>query len=103
MAEVIITSANFKKEVLDSDIPVLVDFWASWCGPCRMLSPVLSEIAAENEGVVKVGKLNVDDEPELANMYMISSIPAVKLFKNGEVVKTSIGFRPKEEIEGMFK
>lgn len=103
MAEVKITKNNFEQEVLGSNIPVLVDFWATWCGPCRMLSPVIEEIAEENDGVVKVGKVNVDEEPELAAKFGIASIPTVLLFKNGKVVNSSIGFRPKAQIEAMFK
>ncbi len=103
MAEVKITKSNFEQEVLGSNIPVLVDFWATWCGPCRMLSPVIEEIAEENDGVVKVGKVNVDEEPELAAKFGIASIPTVLLFKNGKVVNSSIGFRPKAQIEAMFK
>ena len=103
MAEVKITKSNFEQEVLGSNIPVLVDFWATWCGPCRMLSPVIEEIAEENDGVVKVGKVNVDEEPELAAEFGIASIPTVLLFKNGKVVRSSVGFRPKAQIEAMFK
>ena|SRR5699024_848533 len=103
MAEVKITKNNFEQEVLGSNIPVLVDFWATWCGPCRMLSPVIEEIAEENDGVVKVGKVNVDEEPELAAKFGIASIPTVLLFKNGKVVSSSVGFRPKAQIEAMFK
>lgn len=103
MAEVKITKSNFEQEVLGSNIPVLVDFWATWCGPCRMLSPVIEEIAEENDGVVKVGKVNVDEEPELAAKFGIASIPTVLLFKNGKVVNSSVGFRPKAQIEAMFK
>ena len=98
MAEIKITVDNFEEEVLGSQIPVLVDFWASWCGPCRMLSPVVAEIAEELEGKVKVGKVNVDEEGELAARFGISSIPTVMVFKNGEVTNTSVGFCPKEEL-----
>lgn len=102
MAEIIITAQNFEQEVLKSDKPVLVDFWASWCGPCRMLAPVIEEIAQEYAEVIKVGKVNVDEEPELAGKYAISSIPTVILFENGKVEKTSLGFVPKQEILDMF-
>ena len=102
MAEVVLTKDNFKNEVLESDIPVLVDFWATWCGPCRMLSPIIEEIAEEYEGSVKVGKVNVDDEPELAAQYGIESIPTVMYFRNGEVSDTAIGYRPKSEFEKMI-
>ncbi len=98
MAEIKVTKDNFEKEVLGSDIPVLVDFWATWCGPCRMLGPVIEEIAKENEGRVKVGKVNVDEEPELSAQFRISSIPTVIVFKNGKAVDTMVGFRPKEEV-----
>lgn len=98
MAEIKLTSANFENEVLKSNIPVLVDFWAEWCGPCKMLAPVLSEIAEEYEGKVKVAKLNVDEEVALTMQYGISSIPAVFLFENGEIVKKSVGFAPKDAL-----
>ena len=102
MAEITLTSANFETEVLKSDLPVLVDFWASWCGPCRMLGPVIEEIAKEYTGKVKVGKVNVDDEPALANMFGIESIPTVMVFKGGKLVNTALGFRPKEQIVAML-
>ncbi|MCD8214883.1 MAG: thioredoxin [Clostridiales bacterium] len=101
--EITITKENFETEVLKSDIPVLVDFWAVWCGPCRMLAPVMKEIAEENEGVVKAGKVNVDEQPELAIRYKVASIPTVILFKNGEAVNKSIGYCPKEEITAMLE
>ena len=102
MAEITLTSDNFAKEVLESDIPVLVDFWASWCGPCKMLGPVISELAEENEGKIKVGKVNVDDEEELAAQYGIQSIPTVLLFKGGEVISQSLGFKPKAFFTDMI-
>ena len=102
MAEVTITKENFKQEVLQSDKPVLVDFWASWCGPCKMLAPVLAEIAEEYDGQVKVGKINVDEEGELAMQFRIASIPTVILFKNGEIRETSVGFRAKDDFVKMF-
>lgn len=98
MAEVILTKENFETEVLKSDIPVLVDFWATWCGPCMMLSPVIAELAEELEGKVKVGKVNVDEQNELAMQYRVASIPTLLLFKNGELAKTSVGFMPKNDI-----
>ena len=103
MSEITITSANFESEVLQSDMPVLVDFWASWCGPCKMLAPTISEIASEYEGKVKVGKINIDDDTAIAIKYGIVSIPTVVLFKNGEVADKSVGFVPKAEIEAMLK
>lgn len=103
MAEIILTSDNFESEVIASEIPVLVDFWATWCGPCKMLGPVISQIADEYEGKVKVGKVNVDDEEDLAAQYGIQSIPTVLLFKGGEVVEQSLGFKPKAFFEGLIK
>lgn len=97
MAELNITSANFKSEVLESDKPVIVDFWATWCGPCRMLGPVISEIAEENPDI-KVCKVNVDDEPDLAQQYGVMSIPFVVSFKGGQLHKSSVGVQPKEAL-----
>ena len=97
--EIELTSGNFESEVLKSDRPVLVDFWAPWCGPCRMLAPVLAQIAQEKADVLKVGKVNVDEAPELAAKYGIASIPAVFLFKKGEVAAQSVGFMQKPELE----
>ena len=102
MAEIIITEQNFEKEVLQSEIPVLLDFWAVWCGPCRMIAPIIEEIAQEQEGIIKVGKVNVDDEPSLAAKYGIASIPTIMLFENGKVKNTLVGARPKASIEAMF-
>ena len=102
MAEIVLTVDNFKTEVLESDMPVLVDFWAPWCGPCKMLGPVISQIAEEYDGKVKVGKVNVDEEDELAAQYGIQSIPTVLLFKGGEVVEQSLGFKPKAFFEGLI-
>lgn len=98
MSEITITKANFEEEVLNSDIPVIVDFWATWCGPCKMLAPVLSEIAEEYAGKVKVGKVNVDDEQELALKFGIASIPTVLLFKDGHPVASSVGFKLKQQL-----
>ncbi len=103
MEELTITGQNFEQEVLLAKEPVLVDFWATWCGPCRMLAPVIEEIANEYAGKVKVGKVNVDDERELALEYGVSSIPTVMVFQNGEIKATSVGYRPKEEIEQLLK
>ena len=97
MAELNITSANFKSEVLESDKPVIVDFWATWCGPCRMLGPVVEELAEEHPEI-KVCKVNVDDEPDLAQEYGVMSIPFVASFKGGQLHKSSVGVQPKEAI-----
>lgn len=102
MSEVILSAGNFEAEVLQADIPVLVDFWATWCGPCKMLAPTISQIAEEKAGSLKVCKLDVDEVPELAAKYGISSIPTLKVFVNGEVVNTSVGVRPKAAIEAML-
>ena len=102
MAEIIVTDENFEAEVLHSDIPVLVDFWAEWCGPCKMLGPVIAQIAAEQEGKIKVCKANVDDCMDIAGEYNVASIPTVVLFKNGSEADRSIGFKPKDAIEAMF-
>ena len=102
MAEIKITRENFDREVLQSDKPVLIDFWAPWCGPCRMLSPVISEIAEEYKGNVKVGKVNVDEEEELAAIFRVSSIPLLVVMKDGKVVNSAVGVRPKEQIVGML-
>lgn len=102
MTELKITSENFEREVLNSDKPVLIDFWAPWCGPCRMLSPTIAEIAEEYKDKVKVGKVNVDEEGELASMFRVSSIPLLVVMKNGKVVNSSVGVRPKNQIVGML-
>ncbi len=102
MYEVILNNANFENEVLKSEIPVLVDFWATWCGPCKMLAPTISKIAEEKTGKVKVCKLDVDEEPEIAAKYGISSIPTLKVFVNGQVVESSVGVQPKSAIEAML-
>lgn len=91
------TDANFQTEVLDSDQPVLVDFWAAWCGPCRMIAPVIEELAGEYAGTVKVGKLNIDENPVSPRGFNISSIPAVLLFKDGKIVETFIGVQTKDQ------
>lgn len=103
MKEINITKDNFESEVLNSDKPVLLDLWASWCGPCRMLAPIVSQIAKEYDGKVKVGKINVDDEMELAQAFNVSSIPMLVVMKDGKVTQTSVGVRPKAQIEAMLK
>lgn len=102
MAELKFTDKNFREEVLLSDQPVLVDFWAAWCGPCKMMGPVITQLANEYEGKVKIGKVNVDEEPGLAQTYGIMSIPTIVLIKNGEVVKKVVGAVPKAEVEAML-
>lgn len=97
MAEVNVTKANFEEEVLKSDKTVIMDFWATWCGPCRMLSPVLAEIAEEHPEI-KVCKVNCDEEEDLAAQFKVMSIPALFVVKNGEVVNSAVGFKPKEEV-----
>ena len=92
-----ITKANFEQEVLKSDRPVLLDFWESWCGPCRMVAPTLDEIAAERQDI-KVGKINVDEEPELTAQFKVMSIPTLVVMEKGEVKNKAVGVRPKEEI-----
>lgn len=102
MAEITITAQNFEQEVIKSDIPVMLDFWATWCGPCRMLAPAVAQIAEEREGKLKVGKINVDDEQELAIRFGISSIPTILVINNGEVINKSIGFVPKASLEALL-
>ena len=94
-----VSSAEFKKEVLESEIPVLVDFYADWCGPCKMMSPIIEEIAENLNGKVKIAKINVDDEADLAIEYEVSSIPTFLLIKNGQVVTNIIGMRDKKDLE----
>lgn len=101
--EITLTKENFEAEVLNSEIPVLVDFWATWCGPCQMLGPVVAEIAEEYAGKVKVGKVNVDEQMELAQKYKVNMIPQLFLFRSGEIVSGSVGFKTKEEVAEMLK
>ena len=101
MEEIKLTRENFESEVMQSEKPVLVDFWASWCGPCRMVSPIVDEIAAENPDK-KVGKVNVDEEPELASKFDVMSIPTLLVFEDGELVNRAVGARPKEMILDLF-
>lgn len=102
MSAMQLTKDNFAAEVLAAEQPVLVDFWASWCGPCRMLAPVIDEIAAEKQGTAKVGKVNVDEQPELAAQYNVASIPTLIVFKNGQAAKKLIGVKPKKAIEALL-
>ncbi|MGI6336827.1 MAG: thioredoxin [Eubacteriales bacterium] len=101
MSVLTITKSNFQKEVMESDKPVLLDFWASWCGPCRMVSPVLDEIAKETPSI-KVGKVNVDEQRELASAFHILSIPTLVVIKNGKIVNQAMGARPKQQILAML-
>jgi thioredoxin 1 len=101
--EINITDSNFKQEVLESNIPVLVDFWAVWCGPCYMVAPAVKEIAKEYKGKLKVCKLNVDDAAKSASAYGIMSIPTLAIFKNGQIVDKVIGVVPKAELETAIK
>ncbi len=103
MSEITLTENNFEAEVLTSDLPVLVDFWASWCAPCKMLAPVIAEIAGEYAGKIKVGKVNVDEEMGLAMKYHVASIPTVICFKGGAPAGKTIGYCPKEEITALFE
>ena len=103
MKEIKITKDNFEKEVLQSDIPVLVDFWATWCGPCQMVAPTVSEIADEMDGKIKVGKVNVDEEMELAARYRIASIPSLLVFKDGKMANGVVGAADKEYILNMIE
>ena len=97
-----LTQDNFEQEVLKADKPVLVDFWAPWCGPCRMVSPIVEEIAGAVAGRAKVGKVNVDEEPELAARYGVMSIPTLIVVKDGKVVSSTVGAQPKQAILGML-
>jgi thioredoxin 1 len=101
--EITVTTANFKKEVLESPEPVLVDFWAEWCNPCRMIAPSIEQLAETYQGKVRVGKVNVDAEPDLASKFGIISIPSLLLFKSGELAAQKVGAFPKHEIEAFMK
>ena len=102
MSALKITKNNFKEEVLNSDKPVLIDFWASWCGPCRMVGPIIDEISKENTDI-KVCKVNVDEEPELASEFHIMSIPTLVVMKDGQVMRQSMGAKPKAQILDLLK
>ena len=101
--EIELYKETFEQEVLQSDIPVLVDFWATWCGPCKMIAPIVKEIADEYDGKILVGKVNVDEEPDLTMQYNVSSIPTLLVFKNGQLVNKAVGYREKYEILKMLK
>ena len=101
--EIELYKETFEQEDLQSDIPVLVDFWATWCGPCKMIAPIVKEIADEYDGKILVGKVNVDEEPDLTMQYKVSSIPTLMVFKNGQLVDKAIGYREKDEILKMLK
>lgn len=101
--EIELYKETFEQEVLQSDIPVLVDFWATWCGPCKMIAPIVKEIADEYDGKILVGKVNVDEEPDLTMQYNVSSIPTLMVFKNGQLVNKVVGYREKDEILKMLK
>ncbi len=103
MSVIKITSKNFEEEVSKSNVPVLLDFWASWCGPCKMVSPIVDAVAEEVEGRVKVGKINVDEEQELASAFSVMSIPTLVVINNGKLVNQAVGVRSKEEILDMIK
>ena len=103
MAVITLTKENFGAEALKANVPVLVDFWASWCGPCRMVSPIVDEIAEESDGSYKVGKVNVDEQPELASQFGVMSIPTLIVLENGKVKNTAVGARPKEFILGLLR
>ena len=101
MSEIKVTAANFEAEVVNSDIPVLLDFWATWCGPCKMIAPYVAEAAAAYAGRLKVGKVNVDEEPQLAMQFRISAIPTLLIFKNGRITAENVGYLSQQKLEAM--
>ena len=100
---IIVTGANFETEVLNSPVPVLLDFCASWCGPCRMIGPLVEQLAADYSGRLKVGKINVDEEADLASRHSVVSIPTLVVYKDGVIVNQAVGALPKQSIEALFK
>jgi thioredoxin 1 len=100
---VTITGANFESEVLQSSVPVLIDFWAAWCGPCKMIAPLIDQLAGEYAGRIKVGKVNVDEEGDLASRHGVISIPTIVVYQGGKIVNQKIGAVPKQAIESLFK
>ena len=103
MAEINVTLDNFEEEVEKCSMPVLLDFWAEWCGPCRMLSPVVAEVAKKYEGKIRVGKVNVDEVPELADSFGVSSIPMLMVMKEGKCMTTAVGYRDQPQVEKMVE
>ena len=101
MSEITVTAANFEAEVLNSELPVLLDFWATWCGPCKMIAPYVAEIAAAYAGRIKVGKVNVDEEPQLAMQFRITAIPTLIVFKNGRIAAENVGYLSQQKLEAM--
>lgn len=102
MSIIELTASNFQEEVMKSETPVLIDFWAPWCGPCRMVGPVVEQISDELDGKIKVGKVNVDEQQELASAFKVMSIPTLVVVKEGKIASKTIGFRPKEDIKAML-
>ena len=103
MSVLTITKNNFEQEVMNSDTPVLLDFWASWCGPCRMVGPTVDQVAEETVNTTKVGKVNVDEEPELAQIFKVMTIPTLVVMKNGKVVQSAVGVKSKQAILDMIQ
>lgn len=102
MSEITVTTANFEAEVLNSELPVLLDFWATWCGPCKMIAPYVAEIAAAYAGRIKVGKVNVDEEPQLAMQFRITAIPTLIVFKNGRIAAENVGYLSQQKLQAMI-
>ena len=103
MSVLSVSKRSFSDEVLSSSLPVLIDFWAPWCGPCRMLSPIVDEVAKDHRAALKVVKVNIDEEPELAGEFGVMSIPTLVLMKNGKIAASAVGVRPKQQIEAMLR